>query len=213
MFTPANYRLTDTAAIRSLCDRHGFANLITHSAAETFVTHVPLLVDVTDDGRFEVIGHVARANPHAAALEAGQPTVAVFLGPHAYISPVWYRHDPRVPTWNYAAVHFHGVPVAFTRLADAAACVTRLADKYEALANPDRPWRFDASHPDSVRELRAILAFRMPAEAVYAKHKFNQNQPAASRRSVIAALEASADPLERGVADIMRGHLGGEHRE
>lgn len=32
----------------------------------------------------------------------------IFNGPHAYISPSWYKTPFSVPTWNYAVVHAHG---------------------------------------------------------------------------------------------------------
>ena len=33
----------------------------------------------------------------------------MFSGPHAYVSPTWYRTPGTVPTWNYAAVHAYGM--------------------------------------------------------------------------------------------------------
>lgn len=207
MFTPSVFCQSDTAAILELCKRHGFATLITGSGGHAFITHIPLLVDSMDDGRFRIVGHVAKANPHAGALEAGRDTVAVFLGPHAYISPSWYRHEPRVPTWNYAAVHFHGVPQAISEPAAVADSVARLTAKYETLVNPASPWGFDPSRPEVVRELKAIVMFQMETETVYAKFKFNQNHPAESRQSVADALITSTDPLERMTAEIMLENL------
>ncbi len=207
MFTPSVFRQSDRATILDLCQRHGFATLITPGDGQTFVTHVPLLVDGMDSGGFRIVGHVAKANPHAAALEAGNDTVAVFLGPHAYISPNWYRHDPRVPTWNYAAVHFHGVPQAISEPAAVADCVARLTEKYETLVNPANPWAVDPSRPEVARELQAIVMFQMETEKVYAKFKFNQNHSAESRQSVADALITSTDPLERMTAEIMLENL------
>ena len=34
--------------------------------------------------------------------------LALFHGPHAYVSPSWYGVHPSVPTWNYAVVHARG---------------------------------------------------------------------------------------------------------
>ena len=34
--------------------------------------------------------------------------MAVFSGPHAYVSPSWYEEAGTVPTWNYVAVHAYG---------------------------------------------------------------------------------------------------------
>ena len=55
-------------------------------------------------------GHVARAN---AVWKAGEgEALAIFLGPHAYVSPNWYPSKAAtgkaVPTWNYITVHAQG---------------------------------------------------------------------------------------------------------
>ncbi len=34
--------------------------------------------------------------------------LAIFQGPHSYISPSWYETNNAVPTWNYVAVHVYG---------------------------------------------------------------------------------------------------------
>ena len=86
------------------------AALITASRAQ--------LADVVQGAAAVVSGntgpaHLAAANAQCAALHGAQ-ALAIFSGPHAYITPGWYRTQPAVPTWDYAAVHVHGVlePVA-----------------------------------------------------------------------------------------------------
>src|ERR1700677_3988599 len=55
-------------------------------------------------------GHEARANPVWKA--GGGEALAIFLGPHAYVSPSWYPSKAAtvmaVPTWNYITVHAQG---------------------------------------------------------------------------------------------------------
>ena len=51
---------------------------------------------------------MARANSQWQSA-AGRPVLAIFHGPHAYISPSWYESADVVPTWNYVAVHVSGV--------------------------------------------------------------------------------------------------------
>ena len=48
--------------------------------------------------------------PSAAFYAGAGEALALFQGPHAYISPSWYTVQPSVPTWNYAVVHAYGVP-------------------------------------------------------------------------------------------------------
>ncbi|ELB7342903.1 TPA: FMN-binding negative transcriptional regulator [Klebsiella michiganensis] len=39
---------------------------------------------------------------------AGKRVLAIFQGPHSYVSPTWYQTAPAVPTWNYTSVHCYG---------------------------------------------------------------------------------------------------------
>ena len=72
-----------------------------------FATHLPFLLERTAGPHGCLIGHMARANPQWEQA-GGQTALAVFSGPHAYISPTGYEAVQVVPTWNYAAVHVYG---------------------------------------------------------------------------------------------------------
>ena len=71
------------------------------------VTPLPLIYD---EARHSLIGHVSRANPHWHA--DGAESVAIFSGPHAYISPNFYATKAEtgkvVPTWNYEVLNVYG---------------------------------------------------------------------------------------------------------
>jgi len=150
-----------------------------------------------------LIGHMARANPHWQAFAAGH-TVAVFHGPHAYISPNWYV-DPaiHVPTWNYSAVHAHGVPT----LIDDRAAKLAVVDATTAAFEPaDKPWQRQVQGAKLEALLNAIVAFHIPLSRIEAKFKMGQNRSAADRAQVMAALRATAHPDLAAMADWMRAH-------
>jgi transcriptional regulator len=145
-----------------------------------------------------LLGHVARANAQWQALEGADHVLAVFQGPHAYISPSWYEQHPSVPTWNYAAVHASGR----ARLMDEAELhelLMRLSSTYEA--GRENAWRMSdlpAAYVDSM--LKMIVGFELVVERLEGKFKLSQNRPAEVAR-VIAALEREG---ETGVAALMR---------
>ena len=56
-------------------------------------------------GRFVLLGHFAKPNPHWRHLQAAPRALAMFMGPHAYQSPRIYPDLQRVPSWNYLTVH------------------------------------------------------------------------------------------------------------
>ena len=180
----------DEAAARRLIAAHPFATLVTGGAGGVRVTHLPLLLEGD-----ALVGHVARPNPHWQAFEDGH-TVAVFHGPHAFISRGWYR-DPadNVPTWNYAAVHASGRP----QLLDAPgaqAAVSALAARFE-------PPELAPIAPEKMaRLLEGIVAFRMPIERLEVKFKMSQNKPA-ERDGLIAGLRGRAAPGDEAVATWM----------
>jgi transcriptional regulator len=71
------------------------------------VSHLPLLVNA----RRELLrGHFARENPQLAHLGAGEEVLAIFHGPHGYVSRSAHAEQPSVPTWNYVVVHARGRP-------------------------------------------------------------------------------------------------------
>jgi transcriptional regulator len=135
-----------------------------------------------------VIGHVAGANPHAAALAQGA-SFLVFQGPSGYISPNWYTNPVgSVPTWNYVAVHVHGSVERLDGPADKHAIVDALSARHEtSFPNPWTSTRMDPSLLDKM--LGAIVGFRMVVERIDAKFKLSQNRSSEDRAGVIAGLD------------------------
>lgn len=203
LYTPRHFAIDDPLEAIALMQAHGFATLVTAGHGEPQVTHLPLLW--SPGGEHGVLeGHVARANPHWQCF-AGGHTLAIFHGPHAYVSPSWYAQPAReVPTWNYATVHAYG-PVELIEARDAKLdLVDRSAAAFEA--GSARPWTRGVDGERLEALLRNIVAFRMPIARVDAKFKMNQNKTAADRAGVIARLEASDDTVQRAVARWMAAH-------
>src|SRR5262245_50441328 len=130
MYVPKHFAEDDPARIASLIDAHEFATLFTGGEEGPFATHLPLLLDPSRGERGALIGHVARANPHWRRFD-GRQALAVFAGPHAYVSPRWYKAAPAVPTWNYVAVHATGRVRAVEDPAALRAILDRLAARHE----------------------------------------------------------------------------------
>lgn len=203
LYTPPQFRAGSEAELQALIREYPFATLITAVAgAEPHITHLPLLLEA--DGSLS--GHMARANPHWQAFAAGQ-TVAVFHGPHAYISPRWYADPAReVPTWNYSVVHVHGRPV----LIEDAQARLALVDRSSALFEPEiEPWTRQVQGERLDALLRAIVAFRLPPDRIDAKFKMNQNKTPADRARVAGQLRESGHPELRAMAEWMETHERG----
>ncbi len=122
---------------------HEFGLLVSNGARqgdnpELIASQIPFLVARSDRGLL-LQGHIARANPQAADLDHGAEVLAIFPGPHAYISPSWYAAGPAVPTWNYASVHAYGTARAIGDREWLRDLVDRLSQRHEA--REAAPWR------------------------------------------------------------------------
>ena len=164
MYIPRHFEVTDTAWCHALMRAQSFATMITaDDAGAPFATHLPMLVDDTRGPRGTLRGHVARANPHWRYLAAGRPTLVVFAGAHAYVSPSWYATHPAVPTWNYVAVHATGTGILVEDAERVRALLADLVRVYEG-ARPGA-WSFEALAEDYVAGLqRGIVAFEIPID-------------------------------------------------
>jgi transcriptional regulator len=197
MYTPPKFAVSDEDIATALAEAR-FAHLVTHTHAGLVVTPLPLMYDA---GRHELIGHVARANPHSEA--AGAESVAIFAGPQAYVSPSLYATKAEtgkvVPTWNYEILTVHGHLGIHDDPEWVLDLVTRLTELHER--DRAQPWRVsDAPETFTSGQLRAIVGLSLPVERVEAKAKMSQNQPARNRAGVVDGLAASESGADQAVS-------------
>ena len=203
MYIPASFAETDAENIREFMRRHIFAVLTSRGPSGLFASHLPLLVEDASGSKDGLFGHMARANPQWREVEG--EVMAVFSGPHAYISPTWYAEEGTVPTWNYVAVHAYGVFQVLEER-DALLEVLRRSVPFFEGSLP-KPWVFDESAPDAEKLLKGIVGFRIEITRLEAKWKLGQNHSEARRRRVIQALSASAVEDSKAVAALMEEEL------
>lgn len=204
LYVPAHFAARDRAAIARLMHDHPFATLVTPTAAEPLVTHVPLIHVADREPHGALLGHFARANPHSDAASEIE-SVALFHGPHAYVSPSLYaRPEKAVPTWNYAVVHAHG-RLEFARDPTATqAIVDAMIQRFESAR--EAPWRLGLSPRELDAMLRSIVGFRMPIRRVEAKFKLSQNRSREDRQRVATALAADGHADANATAQWMRAY-------
>lgn len=205
MYVPRSFAVTDTARLHDFLERHSFATLVTrHADGRTVAGHIPLLLvrDGTPFGRLE--GHVARANDQWRDVTG--EALAIFTGPHAYISPRWYEAEGVVPTWNYVAVHAYGRLEVMDDRAELRELLRRSLAAYEGSA--ETPWTLERSGETVDRRLAEIVGFRIPITRLEGKWKLNQNHPRERQARVVAALEAQGGEDALEIAALMRANLG-----
>jgi transcriptional regulator len=205
VYVPKHFAKSDPAWCHALIRAQSFATMITaDDVGEPFATHLPILLDAERGPLGTLRGHVARANPHWRYLASGRPTLTVFAGAHAYVSPSWYATHPSVPTWNYVAVHATGRGTLVEDEARVTALLADLVATYEG----GRPaaWSVEGLPADYLAGMRrGIVAFEIAIERLEGKAKLSQNRDAVDQARTREALAAAEDPLARAVAALMGG--------
>lgn len=204
MYLPAAFAETDLKKLHDFIEQHSFGLLVSHVDGQLFATHLPFLLDRTTGSRGTLVCHVARANPQWRPV-GDASAMAVFSGPHVYVSPTWYEAENVVPTWNYSAVHAYGRCEIIEDESGLLEIVQEMVRVYEQ--SMPRPWKWDTSR-DSVRRLLGqIVGIRIEIERIEGKFKLNQNHPVERRRRVVVALQERGDENAQAVAAMMQAML------
>ncbi len=208
MYIPKYFEAPEDEAL-AVVRAHPFALLLTPAEGGLpGVTHLPLMLDPAAE-RPTLIGHVARANPHARALEASGPALAVFSGANAYISPNWYpsKHAGKaaVPTWNYVAVHATGAIRPLPDYSDKRRVIRDLSLLFEG--DGPRAWRLDDEPEDFIEKMcGGIVAFALDIQTLEAKAKLSQNRPALDQAGVMQGLASTGTAGAAALAETMSAY-------
>lgn len=200
MYIPRRYEEKDADKIRAFIREHSFAILITVQDGRPVGTHIPLLLESGPDGQAALVGHISIGNEQKHTLTEGAAVLAIFPGPHAYISPRWYT-EMNVPTWNYLSVHVYG-KIQLMRGEALRAALSRLIDNYEQPL--PQPVHIEEIPEEMLEDdLRGIVGFRIIIEEIQAAWKLSQNRNEQSYHQVIDQLEGG-DETARAVAAEMK---------
>jgi transcriptional regulator len=202
MYSPPYNQVENRAELLAFMRANSFVLLATGTGGTLHASHLPATVHERGDA-LSIDLHMARNNPQWQEF-FDEEVLVVFSGPHAYISPRWYEQKPRVPTWNYAAVHAYGVPKVIAEQAAKHASQRRL------VASLDPEWlpKFDALPAEYVASmLEGIVNFEIRVSRLETRWKLSQNRGRREQELIAAALEKSDDSVERALAALTRKHL------
>lgn len=199
MYIPKRYEEKDKEKVHAFIRENSFAILVSVLDGLPVATHIPLLLEKDGQGRDVLVGHIARGNEQKRTFEAGARVLAIFPGPHAYVSPRWYT-QMNVPTWNYMAIHVYGT-LTVIEGDELRAALSRLVDNYERhLPRPVNIGEIGEKHVTA--EMRGIVGFCILVEEIQAAYKLSQNRDERSYEEVVRQLGAG-DEAARAVAGEM----------
>ncbi|MBN8539592.1 MAG: FMN-binding negative transcriptional regulator [Deltaproteobacteria bacterium] len=191
MYVPSFYREQRTTLIYELILEVGFATVLTEGNTD-LISHLPVQLLFDDMGRPELLTHCARANPHWRDLEKRRRAKAIFIGPHAYISPSWYPPaKDNVPTWNYAVVHSKGNVEIIEDPSGITDCMAKFVNHFENVNKTG--WELPLEERAIDELMKGIVVFKIKDIEFEAKFKLSQKQDPSTRDKVIQKLEAKSD--------------------
>jgi transcriptional regulator len=178
MYIRQDHQLNELDAMHALVDAHALGAWVLQAEDGLVANHLPFLLERGKGPHGTLIGHVARANPVWQSLGAGLPSLVMFQGPQAYITPNWMsgkrEHGKVVPTWDYAVVHVHGVARAVEDPAWLMYMLERLTQAQEA--SQPAPWAIGDAPPAYIDKLRrAIVGIEIRIDRIEGKRKASQD--------------------------------------
>jgi len=199
MYIADGYQNENEQEITEFLEANSFGILINQVDEKPWATHIPLELDVNEKGEKVLFGHISKENPQWKSFSDDQQVLAVFSGPHAYISSSWYDHE-NVPTWNYVAVHVYGT-IKIIEGEAMLASLKKLVDKYESAS--EKPVRIEDLSKKTMMQTRGIVAFEILISDIQAVKKMSQNRNEKDYKNIISELEKTAKPDTLAVAEIM----------
>jgi transcriptional regulator len=162
-------------------------------------TQVPVFIDEKESKIF-LTGHIMRQTDHHKAFEQNKNVLAVFTGPHTYVSATWYT-KAMGSTWNYMSVHAHGT-IRFGDKEELVSILRRLTLHYEN-GNTASVTFFDnlpAEYTESM--MKGIVPFEIEITDLQHVFKLSQNRDEESYDNIIRQLKQKDDNA-KAIAAIM----------
>ncbi|HWR34116.1 MAG TPA: FMN-binding negative transcriptional regulator [Chitinophagaceae bacterium] len=200
MYNLPYYKENDKEEIFEFMCKHPFV-FLTGADAENkpVATQVPVFCD-NKEGKYFLTGHIMRNTDHHKAFERNKNVLAVFTGPHTYVSATWYT-KPVGSTWNYMSVHAHGI-IRFGDTDELRAILQRLTLHYEN-GNTESTTVFNNLPAEyTERMMKAIVPFEIEINDLQHVFKLSQDRDEKSYDNIIHQLKPK-DCDAKTIAAIM----------
>ena len=198
------YTEEDLAKVIAFMKKNSFATLTGFGEQYPVATHIPLEVEVQEDGRIFLSGHMMKKTDHHLAFEKNNNVLVIFNGPHAHISASWYTNPVMGSTWNYMVVHANG-KIKFKDEQGTYHAVRDITNKYEG---PESAAAFDKLPTEYVDHMvKAIVGFTIEVEKLDNVFKLSQNRDEESQKNIIEQLKKRGDANSEMIVEEMEHRL------
>lgn len=171
------------------------------AANKPVATQVPVLIH-QHEGQLTLRGHIMCNTDHHKAFEQNPNVLALFTGPHTYVSASWYTNPHQGSTWNYITVQAQGT----VRFLDEAALRDTLRETTTHFeGSPHTPGAYDALPESYIQKLiKAIVAIEITVTQVDNVFKLSQNRDAASFDNITKELNEGSSDAQTIAAEMER---------
>ncbi|MBT2724441.1 FMN-binding negative transcriptional regulator [Bacillus sp. ISL-46] len=201
MYIPTHFRIKDDTLAFDIMKEYSFATLFSQHNGLPFATHLPLILN--EDNSY-LYGHFAHPNPQWKDIK-NQTVLAIFHGPHCYISPSWYETNKAVPTWNFVTVHVYG---EVELLEDEHELMNSLHDmvmKYEA---PDSSYSLQDVDAEFLAGMnKGVQGFKIKINKIEGKAKLSQNHSSQRQGLIVNQLEQISRTDEQQISLLMKANM------
>jgi transcriptional regulator len=200
MYSLPYFKEKDLAVVKKFMQQNPFVLLCgCDENNKPVATQVPLLME-EKEGKIFLYGHVQRKTDHQLAFDQNANVLAVFTGPHTYVSASWYSDQQTASTWNYMAVHAKGV---LHFLGDDAllGILSKTTSHFEN--NIHSPSLVEKMPEEYVQKMmKAIIAFEIEVTHLDNVFKLSQNRDEKSYDTIINELEQQDDTSKQVAAEM-----------
>ncbi|UXR78813.1 MULTISPECIES: FMN-binding negative transcriptional regulator [unclassified Staphylococcus] len=183
MYIPKYYQMHDYEEIKAFMKQYPFITMVTISEGRPIASHIPVMVEEREEALY-LVGHLAKGNAQVETLNDNDQVLAIFHGPHDYISSSWYETED-VPTWDYQSVHAYGSSrlQSHDELAEA---LEKLLDHYEGHRENGATW--DQLSEQTKKQIHGIEGFEIKITEIEAAYKLSQTRSNVDKERIATEL-------------------------
>jgi transcriptional regulator len=195
------FKEKDPEQVIAFMHQHPFVMLVGADAdGKPVATQVPLLI-TEKEGQLVFRGHIMRQTDHHKAFEQNPHVLAIFTGPHSYVSASWYTNPQQGGTWNYISVQAKGT-LTFLEEAELRGILKNTTSHFEN--DPHSPALYEKLPEEYIQKLiKAIVGIEITVTAIDNVFKLSQNRDEASYHQIIDKLHQGDGDAQK-IADIMK---------
>lgn len=202
MYRSAKFKAKDQAEVLEFMNKNPFVTLIGHDGEFPVSTQVPVQMTENKEGILTLLGHMMKNTDHYEAFVKNPKALALFTGPHTYVSASVYTRPAAASTWNYMTVHAKG-NIKFLDEAGTYDVIKKLTNQYEDPASsPAAFHKMDEAYIQKL--LPAIAGFEFTVTSLEHVFKLSQNHPQENRDAIVAHLSESGNPDAVKIARAMQ---------